>query len=390
MNPDMKLNLKYGYGVISIPAAVYPDLMPPDISYLYVLLAVCKNPALLQSSDTMIPAVASECRLPEQLVGNAVAYWLDTGIFEKEPDATADTNTVIGNSASAMEDVQTMAASEEQTTPQDAGHSTAEHTAENAEPAGKHGYAALPHYSEAELAEIISETNGLHQTLDECARIAGKMLSLSEREQLTALYTSYGMDGAYLLMVLTYCKTTLQKNSVAYAVRTALGFYDEGIRTEEELEAHIAAKERSHKMEYRIRNLFGIGERAFTKAEKQYIFDWTVTWNMSFEMISCAYEMTIEAIGKPRLNYVNKMLQRWHEAGLNTLEAVRADAAEFRAKHPPKEYAAQGGASLPHAENGKSGTAQTKSGSAPSASYDIDEFLELAMKRSFDGDDTKP
>lgn len=346
----MKLNLQYGHGVIALPAAVYPDALPPDAVYLYVLLAVCREPGLLSDTDTMIPAVAKVLRLPERVVKNAVAYWIDAGILEKE-DAVSTENAARDTEAASVEEP-TETTSPETTAPQ------------------KPVRSALPTYPAEELARIIAETDGLRPTLDECARIAGKIFSEHETSQLAALYDAYGLDGAYLMTLFMYCKTQ-GKTSVSYIVKTALGLYDDGIRTVEELEAHIAARERSRDNEYKIRKLLGIGERALTKAEKEHIETWMTTWNMPFDVITRAYEITIKNIEHPRMSYINKILSGWYENGIRTVEAVDAAEAAYREKHGQGNTAADAASSSDGA---------AKNG----ASYDLNEFLELAMKRSFE------
>lgn len=358
----MKLNLQYGNGVIALPAAVFPDSMPPDAAYLYVLLAVCKNPSLLADTDTLFPQVAAQCRLPEKLVKNAVAYWLDAGIFSACGDSPAETVSAPEETASSAESDSGSRAEGQSAEP----HSDAE--------TQKPPRSVLPQYPAEELARIIRETEGLRPTLDECARIAGKIFSEHECAQLAALYDAYGLDGAYLMTVFMYCKT-MGKTSVSYVVKTALGLYDDGIRTVEELEAHIAARERSRDNEYRIRKLFGLGERALTAKEKEYIESWLTAWNMPLDVITRAYEITIANIEKPRMSYINKILSGWYENGIRTIEAVDAAEAAYREKQNAQSIAQTG-------ENRSAD--QNKEAAGQNASYDIDEFLELAMKRSFD------
>lgn len=374
----MKLNLQYGNGVIALPAAVFPDNMPPDAAYLYVLLAVCKNPALLADTDTLFPQVAAQCRLPEKLVKNAVAYWLDAGIFSACAEAAAEAvsapeETAFPTEAAADSDAESNADAE------------CNSCVECNSPAEiqKPPRSVLPQYPAEELARIIRETEGLRPTLDECARIAGKIFSEHECAQLAALYDAYGMDGAYLMTVFMYCRT-MGKTSVSYVVKTALGLYDDGIRTVEELEAHIAARERSRDNEYKIRKLFGLGERALTAKEKEYIETWLTTWNMPLDVITRAYEITIANIEKPRMSYINKILSGWYENGIRTIEAVDAAEAAYREKHAQISAQVQGSAQA-QVQTGENRSAdKNEKDAGQNASYDINEFLELAMKRSFD------
>ena len=342
----MKLNLAYGTGVIVLPGAVFPDHMPPDASYLHVLIAVCANPSLLADTDALYEAVAAQCRLPAALVRNAVAYWMECGVLTaaEEGDTAATAVSAVTSTAAA--------------------------------PAKKTPRAALPTYPTEEYSRILTETDGLRDTIDECARIAGKLFSEHETGQLVALYDSYALSCEFLMLLFMYCKNTLGKTAVSYVVRTGLSLYDDGIRTAEALEAHIAAKERFRDTEYQIRRLLGLGERALTAKEKEYINAWTNVYAMPMDVITRAYEITVKNIDTPRMSYINKILSGWNENGIRTIEAVDAAEAEFERRKAGKADTAQGAP-----QTGKDTSA------AQSSSYDIDTFLELAMNRSFEDTD---
>ena len=355
----MKLNLAYGTGVIVLPGSVFPEHMPPDASYLHVLIAVCANPSLLEDAEVLYQTVSAQCRLPAALVRNAIAYWMDCGVMaEAGAQVSADGVTVSDAPAEPA------AAAEPEPQP-----SQAEKTAEKKTPR-----AALPTYPTEEYSRILSETDGLRDTIDECARIAGKLFSEHETRQLIALYDSYALDCEYLLLLFMYCKNTLGKTAVSYVVRTGLGLYDDGVRSVEALEAHIAARERFRDSEYQIRRLLGLGERALTAKEKEYIETWTTVYAMPMDVITRAYEITVKNIEVPRMSYINKILSGWNENGIRTTEAVDAAEAEFEKK---KNGTKNAGA----AASGNAAPAQQ------AASYDIDTFLALAMNRSFEDQD---
>ncbi len=345
----MKLNLMYGTGVIVLPGAVHPANMPPDASYLWVLISICADPALLSDTDAMYSVVAEQCRLPIALVKNAVAYWMDCGVLVNADAASAS----VTESASAYA---------EKTA--DAVPTTAkiDGSAEK-----KPVRASLPTYPTEEYSRILTEADGLRETIDECARIAGKLFSEHETQQLIALYDTYALDYEYLMLLFMYCKNTLGKTAVSYVVRTGLGLYDDGVRSVEALEAHVAARERMREHEYKIRRLLGLGERALTAKEKEYIEAWTTTYAMPMEVITRAYEITVKNIETPRMSYINKILSGWNENGIRTIEAVDAAEAEFEKKK----------ASATKQKEPAAATQQA-------ASYDIDTFIELAMNRTFD------
>ena len=76
-------------------------------------------------------------------------------------------------------------------------------------------------------------------------------------------------------------------------------------------------------------------------------------------MIERAYEITIKSINKPSLDYAGSIMKRWFEKGIRTPEDVDNDA---EAPKPVK--------SGRKAEN-------------KAESFNADEFMEAAMKRSY-------
>ena len=109
-------------------------------------------------------------------------------------------------------------------------------------------------------------------------------------------------------------------------------------------------------MEYRIRSLFGLGERALTPKEREYLEKWTIEWNLSFELIELAYNDMMAAISQPKFSYENGILKKWVEAGCRTKEDVAAYAEKHK-KAPKSEKKER------------------------EIGFDLDEFFEAATRR---------
>ena len=80
-------------------------------------------------------------------------------------------------------------------------------------------------------------------------------------------------------------------------------------------------------------------------------------------MIDRAYEITIKSINEPSLDYAGAILKRWYENGIRTPE--EAESNDLQEK--PKQ--------LKNARKGKK--------AAEAESFDPDEFMAAAMKRSY-------
>ena len=59
-------------------------------------------------------------------------------------------------------------------------------------------------------------------------------------------------------------------------------------------------------------------------------------------MITCAYEVTVDKLGEPKLAYMNKVLENWHKEGLTTVEAVQASLETYKKNKAEAEQNSSG------------------------------------------------
>jgi len=74
-----------------------------------------------------------------------------------------------------------------------------------------------------------------------------------------------------------------------------------------------------------LRTLLGIGDRTLTTKEEAMFKCWTQEWNFSDDLIKLAYDKTVDQIHNPNIDYMNAIMNRWHNEGINTLEAALND-----------------------------------------------------------------
>jgi DnaD/phage-associated family protein len=217
----------------------------------------------------------------------------------------------------------------------------------------------LPRYTTEELVALLENRRELAALIDECTRVLGKVLSTHETSILLGIVDYLNVDSEYLLLLLAHC-AKMGKKSVRYAEKLALSLYDEGVTTPDALQECLKQKEELQEIESKLRTLFGLSARALTTKERKMINTWLFTFHYGLDVITMAYEITVDAIGKSSLPYANSILERWNAAGLRTKEDIK-QAEEERATAP-------------------------KNPTSPGNSFDTDDFFAAALKRSF-GDD---
>ena len=177
--------------------------------------------------------------------------------------------------------------------------------------------------SSVSVARSIRE-NDLYEMNREMERIFEKTLETREIERITSLYTKKGLSPEYILTLTAYLKDKRQVLSVEAVVREANKLIGAEIDTLEELEIYIAKKSEEIAGEMEMRRLFGIYGRTLTKSEREHFKRWMHEYCYSASIIGEAYDVTVAAINKISLPYINTILTEWHAAGCKTVEDCRA------------------------------------------------------------------
>lgn len=220
----------------------------------------------------------------------------------------------------------------------------------------------LPKYTSEEIAAYIENHAGVRQLLNDCQHFVGKMFNLAETEIIIGLLDYLKLDEAYISLLFAHC-TKNGKKSLRYIEKMAIGLYDKGILSYEELDEHLCMIEAAQEYDKPLRKLFGIGQRALTKKEQDAFDRWCGKMKMPFEIIERAFEITVENCGgRAPVDYCNAVLCRWFDSGYKTLEDVEAASEQYR-----------------HDKNG--GMKKSR------GSFDEDDFFEAALKRSYGNDE---
>lgn len=210
----------------------------------------------------------------------------------------------------------------------------------------------LPTYTDAEFAALLEKRSELSELITEAQNTLGKIFNVNETKILVSLAEEFGFDEEFLLVLLDFCRKNDRKN-LRYIEKLATSLYDSDVRTTEALVEYLHRREAQDTAQGKVRSIFGIGSRALTGKEKDFIARWTETYGFDFPMIEKAYEITVNNTSKPSLSYANKILESWYSEGLKTPEEV--DGAQAK-----------------------------KNGEKPAGmSFDVDEFFKAALERSY-------
>lgn len=310
----MKIDLLFGAGVLTLPAAVLEKLPRAKESELKVLLLL-GDPLLRQNTDP--ETIAARTGLSAEQVLLAIEFWRGSGLLSYS-GAQESASTAASTSASVAP-----VANATPVTPAPESNRGANITIVRSDD-------GMPHYTAEEIQRIFDENRQLSGMIDECQNIFGKLFNPTEINKLMALNEYFRLDCEYILLLCYYCKK-IGKTSIPYLDKLARSLYGEGIDTVDALGDRLGEMEAAADLGNYYRNLLGAGKRAFTEKESRFLAQW-VKWNISPDVLRLAYEVTVDCTGAPSMPYTNKVLSNWKEAGYTTAEQVKSAMEDYRKK----------------------------------------------------------
>lgn len=277
----------FGRSVLNLPGACIPMLAAASAEQLRILIG------LASENGKTLEGLAAVADTSEDRALAALAYWEQAGIITLSEELSVAAAPI---------------------------HA-------------KEGRAA---YTGADMARI-SESGEMQELISVCSAILGKTFTPTETESLYYLYDGLRLDFEYIVRLCKYCHD-IGKPSLRYLEKVAISLYDGGAVTVGALEVYIEKEERKSDMEFKLRMLFGIGERALTPKEKEYLSAWVIDWSLPYEVIEMAYNQMIAQIQQPKFSYENGILKRWVEAGCRTKEDVeKLLAGDKKARESAKQ-----------------------------------------------------
>lgn len=321
----MKARLNFGEKIVNIPVlAAKIAVKSATKNQLAALLLIAADPSISLS------ALAEELTVSPDEALTYVDFWKQTGVLTyrlskgehpqkqnaEKPDQSAPSNT-------ASHESPKMSASE------------------------------IPDYTLEQSADFLERTPSASGVIDCCSQILGKLLTPAEIKTVIGLMDYLAVSSDYILLLCAYC-ASIEKKSLRYIEKTAISLYDKGITEYTELDAYLEKKKAADTAESKLKVLFGIGERALSKREKECFFKWIGEWNCPLDVINEAYEITITNTSKPSVPYADKILEKWHENGYSSLAEIRTALESYK-----------------------------KSKESATGTFNTDDFFEAALKRSY-------
>lgn len=185
------------------------------------------------------------------------------------------------------------------------------------------------------IAETIRDER-LADLINECAVMLSKdTLSPMEIRWIVALKSRFAVPEEYIALL----ASTLNEKGTFTVHRLylrATSLCKSGIDTVEELEAYFKSVEEKKSLASEIRVAFGI-KRNLTKIEREFLKRWSEDFGYSSAIITEAFD-SMPTGSSLSFEYLDKILEDWHNAGCKTLEEC-AKRRDERRKAIAQTYA---------------------------------------------------
>lgn len=184
-----------------------------------------------------------------------------------------------------------------------------------------------PAYSQAEIDAVAASNKQVSGLFYQAETILDKVLTASDMELLFSFNDWLGLPVEVIMMLLSYASKK-GKTTKHYLETVAIDWAEKGIDTYEAAEEYVSRLEAADNAENEIRAILGIYNRALTSTERKYIKKWAAC-GISMELVTLAYDRTVENTGKLSCGYMDKILESWAESGLVSADDVKAADEEF-------------------------------------------------------------
>ena len=185
-----------------------------------------------------------------------------------------------------------------------------------------------PVYTEADIMNALDTDGDFRSLYGEIQRLLGKVLTTEELKLLLGIRRYFGLSNDVISVLVYYCKDrarqrgSLRSPSLRTIEKEACHWAEQGIETLEQAAAYIQAQNLRNSNLEKLKRTLQIRGRNLTAGEERYANAW-LEMGFDQEALAMAYERTCLNTGGLNWAYMNKIMLRWHEAGLHTAQQIK-------------------------------------------------------------------
>ena len=186
-----------------------------------------------------------------------------------------------------------------------------------------------PKPPERDIAAEMTENKALSDLCAIAAEILERPLKKRDMETLYWFYDELELSPEVITLLLEYC-VSKDKRGMSFIEKTAIKWHKNGITTLGAADDFIRGEKDSESYIGAMKRLFNFGDRKLSKSEEDTLNKWRTEYGMDEDMVSLAYEYSLDAIHQLSFPYIDTILKRWKELGITTVEAAKKDHDDFK------------------------------------------------------------
>lgn len=184
-----------------------------------------------------------------------------------------------------------------------------------------------PAYTEKDVLSAMDFDRDFRSLYGEVQRLLGRTLNTEELKIVLGFVRYLGLAPDVVCVLISYCKERARKRgslrnpSLRTIEKEAYAWAEQGIDTIQEASAFIQTQNMRSSQIGQLMKTLQIRGRNLTPGEDKYARQW-LEMGFGMDAIAIAYDRTCLNTGNMNWAYMNRILTRWHEAGLMTEEQI--------------------------------------------------------------------
>lgn len=187
-------------------------------------------------------------------------------------------------------------------------------------------------WSCTEISQMKEESADIAELFEVAESHLG-ILNHSRLNSLIYMYDSLGLKKEVIITLISYC-CMIEKTGTNYIEKIAYSWAENNINTLEQAQEEVQRLTASHDYVHKIMRILEVERLA--KSHEKMIEQWK-NMNITDEMISYAYEITVRKFNSINFNYLNGIIVNWHEKGIKDMQGVDKDS-DIHKQNNSKKY----------------------------------------------------
>lgn len=180
----------------------------------------------------------------------------------------------------------------------------------------------------SEIAERVRSSEQIKNLFMIAEESLGKMLNNTEQSSLVWIHEYLGLNIDVILMLVQYL-SSVGRGNIAYIEKIAFDWHDKNINSLREAQNEIQRMQQFSSYKSKILAAVGINTNPSAN-QLEFMNEW-YDKGISFELVECAYNRTMDSIGRLSFPYMNSIIMTWKQKNISTL----ADVREYEKNNPP-------------------------------------------------------